>query len=76
MRFGSKANLILYVDGGPALEKQETAKRRTEARDKATTKCTESLNKLEDIINDNIKPRKRHFTEVKTSLASTFYWSS
>ncbi|KAG0074293.1 hypothetical protein BGZ92_003449 [Podila epicladia] len=50
--------------------------RRTEARDKATTKCTKSLNKLEGIIINNIKPRKRHFADVKTSLASTFKWSS
>ncbi|KAF8976403.1 Rad2 nuclease, partial [Haplosporangium bisporale] len=76
MRFGSKSNLILYVDGEPALEKQETAKHRKESREKATIKCKESLDKLEAIIINNVKPRKRHFTDVKTSLASTFCWSS
>lgn len=76
MRFGSKSNLILYVDGEQAFEKQGTAKCRKESREKATIKCTESLDKLEGIIINNVKPRKRHFTDVKTSLASTFYWSS
>ncbi|KAF8946092.1 hypothetical protein BGZ46_005874, partial [Entomortierella lignicola] len=76
LRFGSKANLVLYIDGGPCLEKQETAKHRKESRDKASNKCSESMNKLESIIKNNIKPRKRHFTDIRTSLAATFYWSS
>ncbi|KAG0041804.1 hypothetical protein BGZ83_001285, partial [Gryganskiella cystojenkinii] len=74
-RFGSKMNLILYVDGKPALEKKETSKQREETRDKATNKFTDSLDKLQGIIENNIKPRKRHFTEVWTALSSTFYWS-
>ncbi|KAF9079476.1 hypothetical protein BGX27_006380, partial [Mortierella sp. AM989] len=76
MRFGGKSNLILYVDGGPAQEKQETTKHRMESRNKAAVKCSESQDILETIINNNIKPRKRHFTDVRTSLAATFYWSS
>ncbi|KAG0013179.1 hypothetical protein BGZ82_002274, partial [Podila clonocystis] len=75
LRFGSKSNLILYIDGEPALEKQDTAKHRKESQEKATIKCMESLDKLEVIIINSVKPRKRHFTDVKTSLATTFCWS-
>lgn len=76
-RFGSKSNLILYIDGGPAQEKQDTAKLRKDARDKATNKCIASLEILDAIIkSDDPKPRKRHFTDVKASLASSFYWTS
>ncbi|KAI1287156.1 hypothetical protein EDD11_010487, partial [Mortierella claussenii] len=75
-RFGSKSNLVLYIDGGPALEKQVTAKQRKEARDKATKKCADSIEKLENIINNNSKPRKTHFADVWKSLAGSFYWST
>jgi len=76
LRFGTKSNLVLYVDGGLALEKQETAKHRQESRNKAATKCSECQDKLEAIIDSEAKPRKQHFVEVKKNLASTFYWNS
>ncbi|KAG0030690.1 hypothetical protein BGZ83_004681, partial [Gryganskiella cystojenkinii] len=75
-RYGSKSNLVLYIDGGPALEKQETSKKRRESGSKAALKCTGSLDKLESIIENDGKPRKSHFVDVKKSLSSTFYWSS
>ncbi|KAI7821857.1 hypothetical protein BC939DRAFT_197878 [Gamsiella multidivaricata] len=76
MRFGPRSNLVLYVDGGQAVEKQHTAEIRRASREKATVQCTKSLDELERHINNNLKPRKRHFTDVRTSLAATFYWTS
>ena len=75
MRFGTKDLLIVYIDGTQALEKAETAKVRQSIRDKAVAKCEKSLSELEHRINSNKKPRKRHFTDAKTSLAATFYWT-
>jgi hypothetical protein len=75
MRFGTKANLIPYVDGGQALEKQHAAKIRKAVRDKAVVRCKRSLDELKQRLDNNLRVRKRHFTDVRTSLASTFYWS-
>ncbi|GJJ78017.1 hypothetical protein EMPS_10376 [Entomortierella parvispora] len=74
-RFGSKSNLVLYIDGQQALEKEETARRRKESRTVAAAKCMKSLQNLEDLINQNSRPRKRHFSDARSTLAATFYWS-
>ncbi|KAF8929937.1 hypothetical protein BGZ47_000819 [Haplosporangium gracile] len=75
MRYGTKASLVLYVDGGQALEKQHAAKTRKAAREKSTISCEQSLDELERRIDNNLSIRKRHFTDVRTSLGRTFYWS-
>lgn len=62
------------MDGEQALEKQETARFRKKSRAGAAAKCLTSLEKLETTIN-NLKPRKRHFTDVRSSLSATFYWT-
>ena len=75
MSWGSRDNLILYVDGQQAIEKQHTAEIRQGNRDKASLKCTRALDTLENRIENNLSVRKRHFTDVRTSLSLTFYWS-
>ncbi|KAF9990357.1 hypothetical protein BGZ75_002137, partial [Mortierella antarctica] len=74
-RFGTKENSVIYVDGLQAVEKEHTALIRQEARKKAAERCEKSLDVLEERISKAMKVRKRHFSDVKTSLASTFYWS-
>ncbi|KAF9998091.1 hypothetical protein BGZ80_006863, partial [Entomortierella chlamydospora] len=74
-RFGSKDTVIVYVDGAQAQEKEHTAHARQETREKAASRCKAALAMLQDRIDRNLKVRKRHFTDVKTNLASTFYWS-
>ena len=76
MRFGSKENLVLYIDGGPSLEKKETGRIRSEARAKAAVKCSDNIGQLEDTIKYNRKPRKRHFSDINASLGLAFYWST
>ncbi|KAG0219994.1 hypothetical protein BGX33_010569 [Mortierella sp. NVP41] len=73
--WGSRDNLVFYVDGGQAVEKQHTTEIREAAREKASVKCARSLDVLEDRIDNNLKVRKSHFTNVRSSLASSFYWS-
>lgn len=75
LHYGAKASLILYIDGEQAVEKQHATKIRQAGREKATVHCEQSLDELERRIDNNIRVRKCHFTDVKTSLASTFYWS-
>ncbi|KAG0344392.1 hypothetical protein BGZ54_005874, partial [Gamsiella multidivaricata] len=74
-QFGSKDTVIVYVDGAQAQEKEHTAQARQKTREKAASRCKEALDFLQDRINRNLKVRKRHFTDVKTNMASTFYWS-
>ena len=74
-RFGTKENSVIYVDGVQAVEKEQTALVRQDARKKAGDRCEKSLNVLEERISKALKVRKRHFSDVKTSLAETFYWS-
>ncbi|KAI7831142.1 hypothetical protein BC939DRAFT_437710 [Gamsiella multidivaricata] len=74
MRFGTKENIIIYVDGVQAEEKGFTAQIRQEAREKTTKRCKESVDELQRRIDNNLKVRKRHFADAWTSLASSFYW--
>ncbi|GJJ77583.1 hypothetical protein EMPS_09942 [Entomortierella parvispora] len=76
LRYGGKDKLILYIDGGAAVEKEETAKKRKANRDKAAEKCYRNLDALEQRITHNQKASRRHFVDVKKSLASLFYWPS
>ncbi|KAF9335429.1 hypothetical protein BG006_000067 [Podila minutissima] len=46
-----------------------------EIRNKAEAQCEKSLIELKHRIDNNIKPCKQHFTNVKTNLATTFYWT-
>ncbi|KAF9344736.1 hypothetical protein BGX26_003973 [Mortierella sp. AD094] len=75
MRFGTKENVIIYVDGVQAKEKEFTSQIRQDAREKATKRCEKSLDELQRRIDNNLKVRKRHFTDAWTGLASSFYWS-
>ncbi|KAG0025465.1 hypothetical protein BGZ82_009998 [Podila clonocystis] len=73
VRYGAKANVVLYVDEEQAVEKQHAAKIREAVQEMATVRCEQSLNELERRIDNNLRARKRHFTDVRTSLAPTFY---
>ncbi|KAI7821004.1 hypothetical protein BC939DRAFT_456829 [Gamsiella multidivaricata] len=64
-QFGSKDTVIVYVDGAQAQEKEHTAQARQKTREKAASRCKEALDFLQDRIDRNLK----------TNMASTFYWS-
>ncbi|KAI1285635.1 hypothetical protein EDD11_000710, partial [Mortierella claussenii] len=74
-RFGTKENVVIYVDGVQAEEKAYTATIRRQARDKAVTRCEKSVDELQRRIENDLKVRKRHFADAWSSLASSFYWS-
>ncbi|KAK3821500.1 MAG: hypothetical protein J3Q66DRAFT_152665 [Benniella sp.] len=74
-KLGTKDNLVLYVDGDQAVEKQHANTIREAAREKAVERCKQSLDTLEERIDNDRKVRKRHFTDVRASLSATFRWS-
>ncbi|KAG0274828.1 hypothetical protein BGZ96_004069 [Linnemannia gamsii] len=67
--------MTLYIDGGQAEEKINTAKTRDAARQKALDKTEGSLNVFETRLNGGKRIKKRHFTDVKAGFKSAFYWS-
>ncbi|KAF8945884.1 hypothetical protein BGZ52_009221, partial [Haplosporangium bisporale] len=75
MQFGTKENMVIYVDGVQAEEKAYTTQVRQKTRENAVVRCENAMDVLQDRINNNLKIRKRHFTDVKASMSSTFYWS-
>ncbi|KAF9117668.1 hypothetical protein BGX30_005254 [Mortierella sp. GBA39] len=74
-RFGSISSLVLYIDGPQAEEKADTFAVREAARKQAVVRCTTSIDTLETRIQSNQRIRKRYFTDVRTNLSSSFYWS-
>ncbi|KAI1306435.1 hypothetical protein EDD11_004766, partial [Mortierella claussenii] len=74
-RFGTALNMTLYIDGDPAKEKAETAAERQKRREKALEQTATSLTTLESRIDNNQGLRKRHFVDVRSGIASSFYWS-
>jgi hypothetical protein len=74
-KYGSTSSLVLYIDGLQAEEKADTFAIREATRKQAVARCTTSLDTLETRIQNNQCIRKRHFTDVRTSLSSSFYWS-
>ncbi|KAF9900204.1 hypothetical protein EC991_007789, partial [Linnemannia zychae] len=73
--FGTKDNLRLYIDGPQAIEKQNTAEVREANRERALKRVAVSLNTFESRLNENKRIRKRHHSDIKAGLASSFYWS-
>ncbi|KAG0028814.1 hypothetical protein BGZ81_004393 [Podila clonocystis] len=63
LRYGAKPNVVLYIDGEQAVEKQHAVKIREAVQEKATIRCEQSLGELERRINNNLRARKRHFTD-------------
>ena len=74
-RFGNPHNMVLYIDGGQAEEKSNTAKTRDAARQKALDKTEASVNVFETRLSDGKRIRKRHFIDIKAGFKSAFYWS-
>ncbi|KAG0292156.1 hypothetical protein BGZ96_004452 [Linnemannia gamsii] len=74
-RFGSTSTLVFYIDGPQAEEKADTFVVRDTARKQAAARCATSLDTLETQIQNNQHIRKRYFTDVRTNLSSSFYWS-
>ncbi|KAF9912525.1 hypothetical protein EC991_010612, partial [Linnemannia zychae] len=74
-RFGNTLNMSLYIDGPQAVEKVNTARTREETRLKALDRTEKSIDTFEERLNNGMKIRKRHFTDIKAGLASSFYWS-
>ncbi|KAG9061323.1 hypothetical protein KI688_007301 [Linnemannia hyalina] len=74
-RFGDPLNMRLYIDGDQAEEKMDIAKARDAKRHKALNRTEKSIKVFEERLNSNLRVRKRHLTDVKAGLKSSFHWS-
>ncbi|KAF9118282.1 hypothetical protein BGX30_004681 [Mortierella sp. GBA39] len=72
-RFGTKANMRLFINGPQAVEKENTARAREETREKKLVKVKNSLDTFESRLNDDMRIRKNHYTDIKSGLPSSFY---
>ncbi|KAK3843693.1 MAG: hypothetical protein J3R72DRAFT_107685 [Linnemannia gamsii] len=73
-RFGSPQEMRIFIDGDQSLEKRATALERERIRTKALDRTTTSLETLETRVATGSRLRKRHFSDVRSGLASSFYW--
>ncbi|KAF9960813.1 hypothetical protein BGZ72_005819 [Mortierella alpina] len=73
-KLGAKAHIVLYIDGEPAQEKGSTIAQRSKRRREALEATDGKLQELERRVNDGLRVRKRHFTDIKKGLRSAYYW--
>lgn len=72
---GNKENTRFYVDGKPALEKQQTHADRHQCRQNALTKANTAISDLETRLATNKRIRKHHITKAYKHLLQGFHWS-
>ncbi|KAG0308925.1 hypothetical protein BGZ99_001025 [Dissophora globulifera] len=73
LRFGSRSSLVFYINGPQAQRKLITFEIRQAAQNKATVRCEDSLDKLEQRIESNLRLKKRHFADVNANFSSSSY---
>jgi hypothetical protein len=73
LKLGTPANLILYIDGAPCAEKQQTHEKRQETRDKAIKSAHKGVLAMEERLVSNLRVRKQHFLSVTKNLRTAFY---
>ncbi|KAF9141389.1 hypothetical protein BGX20_007408, partial [Mortierella sp. AD010] len=73
-KLGEKKQLVLYLDGPSATEKEKTAQYREGRRNKSLVRAQEAIDTLQTRISGNLRVRKRHFTAVNKNLRNAFYW--
>lgn len=74
-KLGTPANLVLYIDGAPCAEKQQTQQKRKETGDEAIKSAREGVTAMEERVANNLRVRKQHFLGVTKHLRTAFYWS-
>ena len=75
IKFGTRSQLVLYLDGHPSQEKEGTRIKREERRNKALVLADKYLNELAGRMEHGARVRKQHFVKVKKNLAIGFHWS-
>ena len=74
-QFASPSTSILYLDGEPAQEKEDTHQARAEIRSKALAATAKSAARLLDLVQNGQRVRKQHFAAVEDNLRKVFEWS-
>ncbi|KAF8900951.1 hypothetical protein BGZ58_006798, partial [Dissophora ornata] len=68
IKLGNKDELVLYVDGHPAVEKANTHHQREKDRHKARGRAHRALATLEDRLQTNMRIRKHHIKNANSEL--------
>ncbi|KAG0221214.1 hypothetical protein BGW42_008115, partial [Actinomortierella wolfii] len=74
-RLGRKDQLVLYIDGKPAVEKQSTHDFRRSQRQEAVKTANMHLDILESHIMASKQLRRQQFQSCTKAINSSFYWS-
>lgn len=74
IKFGTKDQLVLYLDGHSSKEKEATRAKREERRNKALNLADKYLDELAGRMERGARVRKYCFVNIKKSLAIGFHW--
>ncbi|KAF9297096.1 hypothetical protein BGZ74_010021, partial [Mortierella antarctica] len=74
-QIGNQDNIIIYIDGTPATEKQKTHAEQAEQWAKALDKAEKVINELNHQINSDMHVTKALFNTAKQHLAGSFSWA-
>ncbi|KAG0283663.1 hypothetical protein BGZ98_006227, partial [Dissophora globulifera] len=75
LQYGIKDDLVLYVDGSPAIEKQNTHQEREQIRRGHRQRAQEQFVFLQDRLSSKKRIRKHHLTKLNKHVKAAFYWS-
>ncbi|KAF9169589.1 hypothetical protein BGX21_001217 [Mortierella sp. AD011] len=74
-RLGRKDQLVFYIDGRPAVEKQQTHDRRRQQRKGAVETAEKGLELIETRIRAGQRLRRQHFLTCHRAINNAFHWS-
>ncbi|KAG0249918.1 hypothetical protein DFQ27_009718, partial [Actinomortierella ambigua] len=74
-RLGGKDQLVLYIDGEPAVEKKDTHELRRTQRQKAVESANKHLDVLKSRIQASKRVRRQHFQSCNKAIDGSFHWS-
>lgn len=73
-KLGTPDISVLYLDGDPTEEKKETHEEREQARSKALENADKAVQYFAYRVDNNLRIRKQHFTNVEKQLNNAFRW--
>ncbi|KAF9926329.1 hypothetical protein FBU30_004096 [Linnemannia zychae] len=74
-KYRNSSRMMFYVDGAPALEKQETHCRRNEKLSKALNSANIPIEKLKECTRNDKRPIKQMYRDVEKGFRRGFKWS-
>ncbi|KAF8945367.1 hypothetical protein BGZ46_006024, partial [Entomortierella lignicola] len=76
LKYGDKANVIIYVDGSQCLEKSFTYMARSASRGKALEIARTNISELRRRVEEQRRVKKGMFLKTRKNIRKGFYWTS